>query len=234
MKVSTPTKSPKSPKSPKPVEDVEEEFCKRTMQLLTAFYEPIGINEILMFPPVQENEQLPQEKSLPFNSSVVELRLKRTVENEINNYQQLIDNYNKRIAYLQNEISSQQMNLDEIFQAEPIDRPAKPLYIVNEEKDIEAAERMKLRGMKTLDVLKTEPQMKERLQEAQKKGKERAAARVLRMSNIDVNKLQPSPRKETLPPKPKKYEPEGGYPVMRNRNSKLSEKKKDVYYKTDE
>ncbi|EAX98133.1 hypothetical protein TVAG_332430 [Trichomonas vaginalis G3] len=230
-RISTPTKSPKSPK---PVEDVEEEFCKRSLQLLTAYYEPLAISEIINFPPVEGIEEPQPEKPMIFNSSVTELRLKRTLENEQNLYQDLNEKYNKRIEELQSMIKNSQMNLDDVFQAEPVDRPSKPLYMANEEKDLEEAERLKRRNMKTLDVLKTEPQMKERLTESEKRGKERAAKRVLRMSNIDVNNMKSPSRMDPVPVRPRKYEPEGGYPVLRNKGKVTPEKKKVLYYQTEE
>lgn len=177
-KHSTPIKSPK--REQKPCENVEEEFCKRTLALVTSYYETLPMFEILNFPPV-ENATVQPEKKCAFNSSIVDLRMKRALENHKKAIQQYSENYVNTIEQFSTKLKSASNSLDDVFHNEPVDRPPKPLYIMNEEKDKLAEKQIKRRFMRSLNILKMEPKMKERLQESERKGKERAAWRYNRL-----------------------------------------------------
>lgn len=221
-RTSTPIKSPK--REAKPIQNVEEEFCKRTLNLMTAFYENLPIAEILNFPPVEKVE-VPQEKKCQFNSSIVDLRLKRAQENQQKLIREYNEKYDSHINEVKEMLKSSTSTLDDVFHSEPVDRPPKPLYIMNAEKDKEAEKVIKRRYMKSLNILKMEPIMKERLQESEKRGKERAAWRVNRMSKVNNetkhadHSLHPWKGTSTLKERELiKYKPDGGYPVTKNMN----------------
>lgn len=237
-RTSTPTKSAK--KEPKPIKDVEEEFAKRALQLMTSFYEPMPVSDILAFPPVEDMKSpMRQEKRVAFNSSIADLRVKRVIENQGQAVRDFNADFAQKVDALAEECKNSIVNLDDVFGAEAVERPTKPLYILNEEKDVAEAEKRKRIHMKSLDIAKIESEMKKRLSGAEEQGKKRAENRVKRLGKYNeknkVDRTYQEPWRGRLQEfhSLTKYHPDNGYPVKQKKPSTPKSKQESSYYNDD-
>ena len=233
---STPVKTSK--KEPKPCQDVEEEFAKRALQLMTSFYEPIPVADILNFPPVEPTAAPVEEKKIIFNSSLADLRVKKAQENQVQAIREFNNTFSQKVDSLAETCRNSNVNLENVFGAEQAERPMVPLYIVNEKKDQEEADKRKRTQVKALNMTKVETEMKQRLVDSEKLGKSKAEQRVKRLSSITEESKKIDRSKNTSPwrgrltqfGKLTKYEPEGGYPVKQRKSSPANG---STYYKQD-
>ena len=225
-RTSTPANTPK--KEPKPCQNVEEEFAKRALQLMTSFYEPMSVAEILNFPPVEQTAPPLEEKKVIFNSSVADLRVKKAQENQVQALREFNNNFSQRVDSLAETCRDSIVNLENVFGAEQAERPSVPLYIANEKKDQEVAREKRKNHPKALNMTKVEIEMKHRLKESEKLGLTKAEKRVQKQSQITSK----SPRVDRSNPTDtpwkagqnrfrnlNKYTPNGGYPVINRKKA---------------
>ena len=233
----TPTKtSPsKTPKKQTPTRSVEDEFSYRVLGLMTSFYELTNFNEYLGFPNYEnqttEQNDKTQEKSYPFNSTITDLRVKKVYDSK----DQVNETYNQHIEEMITEFNNdKQENYDDLhlaFMPEQAERPEVPLYMINQQKDLEAF-KTKRNPVKLLNVTDIESEMKPRLEKSKQRGIERSRQRVMRLW-----KRMPAKKDEVSLIHPPwrglnqnygalmTYHPENGYPherVQKNTPSKVS------------
>jgi len=222
----TPTKGA-TIKTPK-CQNVELEFCKRTLSLFTSYYEQQPVDEILKFPPVESDDSArPTEKKHAFNSTVLDLRVRRALENQSANIAAFNSDFEEKINSL-SESLSKSVDLQNEFRGEQPEYPQKPLYIVNQEKDQEALDRLLSSHSKSINIAEVQKVFTSRLQKSKQKGEERAQQRISRIKEMAT---EDAPQYRTKTPKvesktPTKrtrgfYEPIGGYKAFVNPKPKL-------------
>ena len=222
-KTLTPTKLKKNLNETKICDNVEQEFFKRVLGLMTCNYEPQQIEEYLKFPKVMEIDINNNEKKYPFNSTVLDLRVKRHFENQSNKSKELNETFEEKVKELDQILTLSNVNLTDVFKAEQVEKPSKPLYILNAEKDQEALEKLLSSQNKSLNITEIQNKFNLKLEKSAKKGKERAEIRMNRIKELALNDKKPiTPRKTPEPEKKRiriKYEPEGGYQSYVKSNS---------------
>lgn len=208
MNRTTPVKEKKQKRVPE-CEDVELEFCQRALSLLTSFYETPSTSEILNFPPAKKVDLPPPEKKVPFNSSVIDLRVRRTQEQQKNDLVNINESIATRVEEMSEVLRSSNVNLDDVFLPEQADRPEKPRYLLNQELDEKAeAERKRTNRNAPLDMETVEKEYKQRLKKSQQKGLLRCQRRMERIkenasktkpfykTKIATNTKQPNPEEQ--------------------------------------
>ena len=174
--------TPKKAKEQQLCEDVEAEFCLRALSLFASFYETCSIEEIATFPP-PKTQTVPQpEKSIDFNSPIIDHRLRRNQEKRAAS----IANEDKILSLRAEDISNQMdkgtnlVNLDEIFAPEKANRSETPKYILNQEMDRQIEREKHETHHRPLDMKTIQKQFRTRLAASKKRGEERCRMRIER------------------------------------------------------
>ena len=169
-----------------PCEDVNQEFCQRTLSLLTSLFETPSIDEIMSFPPSKKVEVPPPEKKLNFNSNIVELRLRRAVDQQNKSHNTMSENISKRVDEMSEILRSSNVNLDSVFVPGPVERPNIPKYLENLLQD-QKRYQIRKRKSEPLDMTKIQNEYQERLQQSKIRGLERFNKRQERMLNPETS-----------------------------------------------
>ena len=187
----TPTQQTKKGKKVPECEDVELEFCKRALSLLTSLYEVPSTEEITTFPPSKKVDVPPQEKKLAFNSNIVDLRLKKAQDAQAQNHATLNEQIAQRVEELSSELRASNVNLDDVFVPSQVDRPDVPLYIQNIERDERRKAFKKKKRVEPMDMMKIQAEYQERLLQSQLKGTEKLQKRLSKIMNNE-NAIPPT------------------------------------------
>lgn len=186
--------TPKKAKEPVPCEDVEAEFCLRALSLFASLYGSPSTEEITTFPPPKSQKIPPPEKSIPFNSPIIDHRLRRNQEKRASTF----ENQSKLLSLQAERISEKldsednDCNLEEIFAPEKATRTEKPKYILNEEMDRKIEQDKREQKPKPLDMKEIQKQFKARLEASKKRGKERSAQRKERLEETERQAMEQS------------------------------------------
>lgn len=183
-KTRTPVKSQKTKRAPE-CEDVDQEFCKRALSLLTSFYETPTADEILTFPPAMKVDVPPPDKKHNFNSNIVDLRLRRAQDQQPNAMDELNKLLEQRVEEMSKDLKESNANLDDVFMADKVNRPEVPRYLANIQKDLKRearAGRNKYREP-PMDMKKIQTEYKERLEQSKLRGTERLRNRINKITN---------------------------------------------------
>lgn len=162
-----------------PCEDVDQEFCKRALSLLTSMYEQPSIESIVEFPPVKKTDDVPIEKKVNFNSNIVDLRLRRKQTQKESSSGELNDTIAQKVEEMSKTLKESNVNLDDIFMPEKAPRADVPRYIANIQKDMKRnsqSNRKKNRDQMQMDKIQEE--YRERLKKSEQKGLERLERRL--------------------------------------------------------
>lgn len=179
----TPVQSHKTKQVPE-CEDVDQEFCKRALSLLTSLYETPTADEIISFPPSSKVDLPPPDKKLNFNSNIVDLRLRRAQDQQIKAIDDLNSLLASRVDDMSKDLKESNINLDDVFMADKVNRPEVPRYIANIQKDQKRLAKVG-RNMyrEPMDMKKIQTEYRERLEKSKERGTERLHRRINRITN---------------------------------------------------
>ena len=148
----TPVQSHKTKQVPE-CEDVDQEFCKRALSLLTSLYETPTADEIISFPPSSKVDLPPPDKKLNFNSNIVDLRLRRAQDQQIKAIDDLNSLLASRVDDMSKDLKESNINLDDVFMADKV------------------------------NMKKIQTEYRERLEKSKERGTERLHRRINRITN---------------------------------------------------
>ena len=226
----------------KTCDNVELEFTKRFLSLFSSLYETPSIEEIITFPPVDKINQPEDEigsKLPPFHSGVWDFRLKKSLEQRIENDKELAKTLDKQIKNIQSITSEPISDIQAAFEPESAPIPEKPRYIQIIEKDKLIMERLLKEKHKrnALNILETEKIYSKKLKKQDEKTLERSKRRFMciRQSEKDhfefVNSFKKTEENNKTPKKieennktPKKLEENNKTPKKLEENNKTSKK----------
>lgn len=179
----TPQQTHKTKRVPE-CEDVDQEFCKRALSLLTSLYENPTADEIITFPPAAKVDVPPPDKKLNFNSNIVDLRLRRAQDQQVQAIEELNKLLESRVDEMSKDLKESNINLDDVFMADKVDRPEVPRYIANIQKDQKRLAKVG-RNMyrEPMDMEKIQTEYRERLKQSKAKGIERLNRRIDKITN---------------------------------------------------
>ena len=242
-KPNSPSKSPKKQPQPISQENVSNEFCSRVLGLMTSFYEPTNFVDFLDFPEIEKNEQTPQnspkqqEKKIAFNSAIAELRYKKLLDTQ----KELSQSYNEKFSQTFEDFNKNCAvnNFEEFelsFMPPQAERPEVPLYMTNQQKDLEIIESKRV-PVKPINAKEIEQEMKAKLKSSKQRGVERSRQRIMRLMKRIPEKKEIIHDAQWRGLSPAfgarmNYKPENGYPVEKKRKEEKSPTK-ITYYQED-
>ena len=163
-------------------ENINEEFCQRAFSLFFSFYENPSIEEINTFPPVKPDPTKNTKKKNNIQKSIIDLRLKRLQEQKQTEAKQIVEEIEDNIIEMADTLRGSDINLDQVFLPEPAQRPEKPKYLINQEKDIEASRRRERPRSEGINIIATQEKFQKKLDDSAKRGIERAQKRIQQLS----------------------------------------------------
>ena len=166
-------------------ENINEEFCQRAFSLFFSFYENPSIEEINTFPPAKPNTEKNTKKKNTIQNSILDLRLKRLQGQKQEEMQQIVESFEENIIEMGDALRRSEINLEQVFAPEPTQRPEKPKYLQNEEKDIEESKRKDRHRAEGINIIATQEKFQKKLDDAARKGKERAQKRYKQLSHSE-------------------------------------------------
>lgn len=174
---------------PAPPADINKEFCQRFLSLMVSFYDEPSMNPIITFPQTVSDPEAKEETYQPFQSRVIDLRLRR-MQDKLEEFQ---INQNEKIENNLNKIDKKQQELhpelDDLFAPETVQRSSVPYHVQAQQKDAERnAWHMRNRKNKPIDYQEVEREYKQRLVQSKQTGEARAKQRVERIRNNLPNK----------------------------------------------
>jgi hypothetical protein len=168
--------------------DLDVEFCKASIKLLAGLYLSPGSLEIPAMPRVEGQKRV--EQTLPFQSRVVEVKLRRAMEQKAELHKQLLADLPKLMGDVDG-TRKESNDLTERFLPVPAPRPDKPKYVEwaermkneeNEEKNRARARRAAI-AKKEAELERPNPEFLKRVQMSEAEGQKRARKRVRAIIN---------------------------------------------------
>lgn len=162
-------------------DEVPGEFSKRVLLLMASFYDTSSTRDITPFPPLQPTESSSQQtpQKLDFESAITDLRVRRALESQAASSASITDSIEQRVEGIEEEFEQNTVDLNDVFNPEPLPRPEIPKYLVNQQLDeqfeIQLRKTRKLPPINSKDIEKTQTA---RLKTSKKRGIERAKRRV--------------------------------------------------------
>lgn len=198
------------------INQVEPEFTRRVLGLMSVFYEPQRAEQYFDFPLVAdvEAEEEPDLRKLTFDSPITDLRTKRFLDNFLNLDNAARDRHQQQTEELKRKLSKNKQLLNDVFSRNRTERPAVPRYIQAEQKYLANQKHLKESLLRATGLDYPKTVTSEKIRMAGIRGRERANERTTRVSNVRPGPDgRASPRRNSPEPPAKKlkYEPEGGY-----------------------
>ncbi|EAY02025.1 hypothetical protein TVAG_051570 [Trichomonas vaginalis G3] len=178
MKSTTPTKS--KPKTLENPQQLQEEFNKRAINLFYSMYTTPSVDELMNFPPVQEQpptEGAKLKAKIEFHSGVCDYKLRRKVQNSVYQSNSVLVQLGETVERQPDIKNTQIINAEEIFAPEKAQRSEKPLYLQNQEEDEQNYEKSIHISHKPLNIPAIEKEYKQRLKKSEETGKARCMRR---------------------------------------------------------
>ncbi|OHT10809.1 hypothetical protein TRFO_19778 [Tritrichomonas foetus] len=188
--------------------DVEEEFSRRFLSLFTSLYDTPSADAVQSFPPVaRSNSQAPSETKSklasnppPFNATVWDLRLKKTVDNQILLNEEASELVSQNLDSIEEMLAENNEKVQDVFQADKAERADVPKYLQNFQNQLKIDRERKRGPPAPLNIPEAERQFNQRLQkqkqreiERKKRMKERQAQQA--KEHMDFLKSLPKTRK---------------------------------------
>jgi hypothetical protein len=160
-------------------------FAQEAINLMCSFYLSSAVIEVPQFPAVTTQKSV--EPRYPFTARIVDLKLRRNIDNHIQNQPKQIASVLQMVEEAGKEFR-EVSDLTEMFLPAPATRPNPPKYIAFEPKvhEEQAAEKRPVRPPRETNRKETDRQFQERLKKSEEAGQNRARKRYSIMTGQKV------------------------------------------------
>jgi hypothetical protein len=163
--------------------ELDTEFCKAVIKLLANLYLSPNALEIPQLPSVEGQKKA--ETQLPFQSRVVDLKLRRAIDQRIKSHNELLEGLPQLLSEHE-QVREEPRDLTERFRPAPAPRRETRKWVEVEEKakadeldeKIKAKARSRANAQREAELERPNPEFRKRLQKAQAEGQNRARKRV--------------------------------------------------------
>jgi hypothetical protein len=174
--------------------ELDTEFCKAVIKLLANLYFSPNAVEIPQLPSVEGQKKV--DTQLPFQSRVVDVKLRRAIDQRIKTHNELLESLPQLLSEHE-QVRDPPRDLTERFRPAPAPRRETRKWVEVEEKakadeldaKIKAKARHRALAQREAELERPNPEFRKRLQKAEAEGQRRARKR-LEASNVRVPPVQ--------------------------------------------